>query len=222
MSVKDLNNSTLVDYVINLDRNLKEGRRDLEKGKAEIQARGLEEMEDRNTRYVRYYGNKGTASVMDSASLDVLNVDKLKDILTEGVFNSKVKVTTETKYKFNANLEKMLKAVFMEDYDFSYTLDEFLDKMSVPVDAKQKKLLLKKLKGNYEKDKATLISVLGYDTESEAPDFDVELYYICKIKNAELIRAFLPEENLEEVMQQIRKSIIVDTKTSITIDYEEE
>lgn len=222
MSVKDLDNSELVNYIVDLDRNLKEGRRDLEKGKAEIQARGLQEMENKNTKYVRYYGDRGTASVMDSVSLDVLNVDKLKNILTESVFDSKVKITTETKYKFNANLEKMLKAVFTGDYDFSYTLEEFLDNMSVPVDAKQKKLLLKKLKGNYEKDKSTMISVLGYGTESEAPDFDVELYYIYRIKNAELIRAFLPEGDLEEVMQEIRKCLIVDTKTSITIDYEEE
>ena len=91
--------------------------------------------------------------------------------------------------------------------------------MGIKPDEKQKKLLLKKLKGEFEKDKETLISVL-VPAGQEAPDFDVELWYIYRIKNGELIRAFLPEGRIEETIEEIRKSIIVETKTSITLDYD--
>lgn len=42
------------------------------------------------------------------------------------------------------------------------------------------------------------------------------------IKNAELIRAFLPEELIDNTINEIRKCILVETKTSITLDYKEE
>ena len=47
----------------------------------------------------------------------------------------------------------------------------------------------------------------------------MELWYIYRIKNGELIRAFLPEEMLDSTIAAIRKSILVETKTSITLDY---
>lgn len=53
------------------------------------------------------------------------------------------------------------------------------------------------------------------------PDFDVELWYIYRIKNGELIKAFLPEEMIDAIIEGIRKSIFVETKTSITLDYDD-
>ena len=79
---------------------------------------------------------------------------------------------------------------------------------------------MKKLKGEFEKDKDTLISVLVPEGQ-EAPDFDVELWYIYRIKNGELIKAFLPEEMIDAIIEGIRKSIFVETKTSITLDYDD-
>ena len=49
---------------------------------------------------------------------------------------------------------------------------------------------------------------------------EVELWYIYRIKNGELIRAFLSEEMLDKTIADIRKCILVETKTSITIDYD--
>ena len=46
--------------------------------------------------------------------------------------------------------------------------------------------------------------------------------YIYKIKNAELIKAFLPEEGIGWTMEAVRKCILLDSKTSVTLDYEEE
>lgn len=155
---------------------------------------------------------------------EYLYIDNGKRLIGEGVWNTKVKENTETKYKYDGKFEKMLKAIFTGDYTFEVTLEEFLDQMPLKPDDKQKKLLLKKLKGDFEKDKDTLTSVLlgGVKDGESAPDFDVELWYIYRIKNAELIRAFLPEELIDNTINEIRKCILVETKTSITLDYKEE
>ena len=218
---KSMTNEELIGACVTLDREQKKSRAMLNGYKAELQARGLALMEDHNVKYVKFYGDEGSAAITDSMSLDILNPDKLKELVGEGVYNMKVKEETKTTYKYDSKFEKALKAIFTGDYTFETTLEEFLEEMSIKPDAKQKKLLMKKLKGEFEKDKETLISVLVPEGQ-EAPDFDVELWYIYRIKNGELIRAFLPEEMLDSTIESIRKSILVETKTSITLDYDTE
>lgn len=220
--VKKMGAQELVSEAVRLDQLLKEERRELDAVKAELQARGLVLVEDRNIRYVKFYSPEGSVAVTDAQSLEVLNVDRLRELLSDGVWKQNVTETTKTEYKYKPMLERVLKAVFTGDYTFEYTMEEFLtEHLPVSVDSKQLKLLLKKLKGDYAKDKEVLVSVLGYDPKN-APDFDVELWYIYRIKNGELIRAMLPEEFLEQTIEDIRKCLIVDSKTAITIDYKKE
>ncbi len=226
--LKTLPDSELVSQAVALDRGMKAGKRRLDAVKAEIQARGLRMIEDRNIHYIKYYSADGSAAVTDTQSLEVLNVDRLQELLPEGVWKQNVTETTKTDYKYKPTLERVLKAVFTGEYTFEYTLEDFLD-VGLPVkpDPKQKALLLRKLKGDYTKDRDTLVSVLGYGSGdgadgADAPDLDTELWYICRIKNGELIRALLPEEFLDETIRSIRKCLMVETKTGITIDYEKE
>lgn len=222
---KEMTNEQLIGACVWLDREQKKGRAILNSYKAELQARGLALMEDHNVKYVKFYAGEGNAAITDSMSLDILNPDKLRKLIGEGVWRTKVKEDTTTKYKCDTRFERMLKAIFTGDYTFETTLEDFLDDMSIKPGDKQKKLLIKKLKGDFEKDKETLISVLLDDTAKEGgviPDFDVELWYIYRIKNAELIRAFLPEEMTDSTIKEIKKCILVETKTAITLDYDAE
>lgn len=224
MDAKNMKTEELIGALVELDKQGKENRALTNAYKAELQARGISIMDDHNVKFAKFYGEEGSAAVTDSMSLDILNPDKLKELVGEGVWKTKVKENTETKYKCDSKFEKMLKTIFTGDYTFEVTLEEFLDQMPLKPDDKQKKLLLKKLKGDFEKDKDTLTSVLlgGVKDGESAPDFDVELWYIYRIKNAELIRAFLPEELIDNTINEIRKCILVETKTSITLDYKEE
>lgn len=217
--LKSMTNEQLIGACVWLDKERKKNATMLNSYKAELQSRGLSIMEDRNTKYIKFYGEEGSAAITDSMTLDLLNPDKLKELVGEGVYKMKVKEDVKTSYKFDSKFEKALKAIFTGQYTFETTLEEFLDEMSIRPDAKQKKLLMKRLKGEFEKDKETLISVLVPEGNT-APDFDVELWYIYRIKNAELIRAFLPEEMLDRTIAEIKKSIFVETKTSITLDYD--
>jgi hypothetical protein len=225
---RGLPDELLVRQCIRLDQDGKEIKKELDAVKVEVQSRGINLMDDRNIKYVKLYCDLGTTSVTESQQMDVLNMDRLKELFGEGLIKEKVTETTDIKYKFDSKFEKALKAIFTGDYTFEYTLDEFLDEMSVKPDGKQKRLLLKKLKGDYKQDRLTLLTVLDYmkrgddEREVEAPDFDVELYYIYKIKNGELIRAFMKEEDFLHMMEEVKKCIFVESKTTIAIDYKTE
>lgn len=214
--LKQKTSAQLVDELVQLDRLRLQTARNISKYQAELQARGISIMEDRNKQYARFYGDYGSASITDRHSLDILNPDRLKLCVSEGVYRKNVTETIETKYKCSAPFEKMLKALFLQDYTFEMELDEFLEQMHIIPDAKQKKLLVKKLKGDYEKDRKTLQSVFGGEE-----DWDVELFYIHRIKNAELIRIFLPDDMLDAVMAELKKCVVVDSKVAIALDYEE-
>lgn len=220
-NLKGMADVELVAEAVRLDREQKRSKRELDAVKAEIQARGLQVIEDRNIRYIKFYAEEGSAAVADTQSLEVLNADKLKGLVSEGVWKQNVTETTKTEYKYKPMFERVLKAVFTGDYSFEYSLEEFIEEHFMP-SPQQKKLLLKKLKGDYEKDKGTLISVFGYRNEEEAPDFDVELWFIYKIRNGELIKSVFPEEFLDQTIESVRKCLMVDSKTSITIDYDKE
>lgn len=210
---------TLICLCIDNDRSMKDMKKEMDALKAELQARGVREMEDHNVKFVRYYGLEGNASVTESLSLDILNPDRLKEIVGSGVWDMKVKRTEDIKYKCNPKFEQMLKAVFTGDYTFDMTLEELFDQMSIVPDSKQRAVLKKKLKGDFRKDYETLRSVLAPGTDTA---FEEELWYIYRIKNAELIRAFLPEELLDRTLEELRKCILVENKLSVTIDYDEE
>lgn len=224
----EMSNAELIAECIALDTKMKNDKKLSNAYKAELQARAIEIMNDKNVRFIKFYGSNSFASVTDAMKLDILNLDGLKQFFSEGIVKRQITETEEIKYKVSTVFEKVLKAIFTGDYTFECSLEEFLDQMSVPVDAKQKNLLLKNLKGEYDKDKETLLTTLKYKTrkqkmeEVEAPDFEVELWYIYKVKNGELIKAFLPEEGIDDLIKQIRKCIMVEGSTQIKIDYDKE
>lgn len=219
---KLMTNAQLIHCCVQLEQSQKQGKTLMNRYKAELQARGLKEMEDHNTRYVKYYGEDGSAAIADSMSLDILNPNKLKACIGDGLYAVKIKENVKKDYKCDPKLERALKAIFTGDYTFEFTLEEFLTSQMAPKPTpEQQRLLLKKLKGDYEKDGETLTSVLGLQRE-QTPSLEVELWYIYRIKNAELIKAFLPEEGIDATIAAIRKCIMVESKTAITIDYDAE
>lgn len=220
-ALRKMTNEQLIDACVWMDREQKKGRALLNSYKAELQVRGLAIMEDHNVKYTRFYGTEGNVSITDSMSLDILNPGRLRALVGEDVYDMKVREEVKTTYKLDAKFERALKALFTGDYTFEMSLEEFLGEMSIKPDEKQKKALLRRLKGDFEKDKETLQAVLAPEGQ-EPPDFDVELWYIYRIKNGEMIKAFLPEEMVDGTIEAIRKCIMVESKTSITLDYDEE
>ena len=147
-NLMEIGTKELIAEAIRLDSEQKKGRSLLNRYKAELERRGMKVMEDQNTHYVRFFGDSGKASVTDSSRLDILNPDKLKLLIGEGVYKTKIKENVKTDYKVDAKLERALKAVFQEDYTFEQSLDEFLQGMDPAPDRAQRSILAKKLKGD--------------------------------------------------------------------------
>lgn len=217
-NLRSKTSSQLVDDLIRYDRLRLNTKRNMDAIQAELQSRGISIMDDRSRQFVRFYGDEGSCGVIDRRSLDILNPDRLKLCVSEGVYKKNVTETTETKYKLTSNFEVMLKALFTGDYTFEYELSEFIHShMHMIPDAKQEKLLARRLKGDYEKDRRTLNAAFAVDE-----DWDTELLYIHQILNGNLIRMFLPDDMLDATMAELKKCVMVDSKIAIALDYQEE
>ena len=81
MEAKNMKTEELIGALVELDKQGKENRALTNAYKAELQARGISIMDDHNVKYVKFYGDAGSASIMDSMSLDILNPDKLKKLI---------------------------------------------------------------------------------------------------------------------------------------------
>lgn len=215
--LKTLTSGQLVDTLIQLDQLRLQTSRSMDMYKAELQARGLSIMEDRNKQYIRFFGDDGSASVSDKQKLELTNPDRLQKWLPEGVYKKNVTETIETKYKLSTGFETMLKSIATGDYTFEMDLGEMMDQLHIVPDDKQRRLLMKKLSGEFDKDRKTLNAVFKVKDSWEE-----ELYYIHRIKRGELIKKYLPDEMIDITIAELQKCIIVDTSLAIGLDYKTE
>lgn len=210
-----LKTEELVDKLCELDKEKKAVDLKIKQYQAELQARGLRILEDRNLKYKEFYGCNGArAEITYTQSLEVLNYFALKGACGE-IFDEYVKRIPEYKYSYDKKFEATLKAIFTEDYTAEMTVEDIIDRC-FKADSKQKALLLKKLKGEYKKDKELLESVLSIDN-----DIEVELDYIHKAINWKRIKMYFPE-NTERVISEIKKNLIVTSTPKIGVKYEAE
>ena len=213
MILAELSNRELVSALIEKDNRRTELIKDINRYKAEVMRRSLPVLADTNTKQTKIYADNGSCSITDAEKLTIIDDGKLKRLLPDGIYDKFVTVTQKTEYKYDPNFEKALKAIFNQDYTFEMSLEEFLDNEGTfAMDAGQRKVLLKKLKGDYDRDRELLQAVFGEG------DYDVELYYIYKIKNGELIKRFLADECQDIQMAELRKCMIVESSTKLTIE----
>ena len=107
-TIKEMTNEQLVGYCIWLDKEARKNKTVMNNYKAELQERGIDIMNNQNIKFVKFFGDAGSASIQDSLSLDVLNIDKLKELLGSGLYAQKVKETIDVKLKFDTKLERAL------------------------------------------------------------------------------------------------------------------
>lgn len=210
-----LSTGELVTKLIDMDRRRAKLVEDIDRYKAEISTRGSAALDDTNTKFIKYYGKNGSCAVTFAEKLFIADDLRLKELFPEGVYDKLVTVTSSVKYKYDGKLEAALKAAFSGEYLFDMTMPEYLNNNALfPLhpDAKQVKLLLKKLTGDYKKDNKLLTSMFG------AGSYDEELLYIHRIKNGELIKLFLPDEGLADVIEKIKGCLTVENDVKITID----
>lgn len=215
--LKGMETGSLVDVILDLKEQQAALKNELDMAAAELQLRAERITSDRNIKFTEFSGSQGCCSVTTAQSLEVLNLPKLRELMGEELVNGQVSLELVEKQKFNAKFKEALTAIFLSEYNSEFTLPQVVHEIAATyaLDANAEHLLLKKLKGDYKKDKKTLLDVIGMPEEDF--NLDEELYYIYQIKKYELMKAYLDESQIEELAEQIRKCIIVEETVKVEV-----
>lgn len=209
-----------VDYLIELaaakDGKAKAATAELDMVKAELQTRAEHELEEKNVKFTEFFGvHNSYVNVSYAQKLEVLNMAKVKELLKEVAEEKITMKPAEVKYEFEKQFKQALIAVITGDYSPHDTVEQIVDGAGWKMDEKQRSLILKKLKGEYLKDRDMIRKTL----RNPNMDVDVELYCIYKAKNWQLIQAFFPTDNFEAFADEIRKFVAVDETPRIELKY---
>lgn len=197
-----------IDRAVNLDREMKEKKKELDSIKAELQTIALNEMENKNLKWKQLFGNEGRCDVAYKEKLEVDNYSLLKELFGD-LLDGKVTKEEEIKYKLQSRFKDALLALYKGSYK-NHDLKKMLADLGL--DDKAIKTALKKLKGDYVKDKDVLNS-LGIIGELEE-----ELDVIKEAKNFELVDRYFGIDEIDTA--KLKKAIWVEDGLSIGISYE--
>lgn len=197
-----------IDKAIKLDRQMKSDKKELDVLKAELQSIALEEMENKNIKYTQYFGAAGSCEVAYKEKFEIDNYPLLKEILGE-LLDTKVVKKEEVKFDVDATFKKALIALYNGDYK-ELNISDIL--AGIGLDDKSIKAALKKLKGEYIKDKKTLE---GYGASG---DLEEELDAIREAKNYELIQRYFGDAEIDR--DKFRRAIFIEEGLSIGLTYE--
>lgn len=201
----------LVDKAIKLDKAIKTNKKKLDGIKAALQAEGLREIENKNIKQVELFGREGSSQIGYSESLEITNLNKLCGLIGENVEDN---ITREESVKITPSkgFKAALIAVYKgecQQYDIEKVLENLL------LDNKARKAAMKKLKGDYFKDKAVLES---FGCEG---DLEEELDVIRRQRNYEDAVKYIDIDSMNaESLKEFRTTMSLEEKLSVGLSYE--
>ena len=195
-----------VDRALQLEQEIKEKKKQLDGLKADLQAEALAYMDNRNLKWKQLFGRAGMCNVAYKEKMEIDSLEMLQSICGD-LAESKVSRKIEVKYDIDEGFKKALIALYKGDYR-QVDLKQLLEGMGLL--ANQVKLALKRLKGDYLKDKALLESfgVCG--------DLEEELDAIHDQRNYELVSRYFDQAAIDETfVKKLRLAVNVEDGISI-------
>lgn len=197
-----------VSRAIEIDRQMKENKKELDAIKSELQAEALQIMENKNLKFVEYFATDGSCAVAYKEKFEVDNLPELCKTVGE-VIEGKIKKEEIVKITVDDKFKKALIALYRGEFKQHDIIQILKD---LYLGDKEIKVAIKKLKGEYLKDKELLES-LGAKS-----DLEEELDAIREQKNYELIERFFKLDELD--LDRLKKTISVEETLSIGLNYE--
>lgn len=195
-----------IDQAITLEKRMKEDKRRLDGLKAELQSEIYGDMLNKNLKWKQMGASSGLCNVTVKDKLEIDSYQMLIDLLGDLV-ESKVTKKEKVDYEINSEFKRALIALYRQDYR-QEELTGLLEQLGL--DSKQQKLALKKLSGDYAKDKQ-LLSGLGVTGELEE-----ELDLIHDQKNYELVSRYFDLDKVDEVfLKQLKLALSVEDTVAI-------
>ncbi|WP_113671217.1 hypothetical protein [Vallitalea guaymasensis] len=209
----------LVDEFTKQHKAQSEAKKEMETIKAELQKRGLKQLEDKNLKTIQFWGNNNNyALVQKTEDVEMQDYITLSGLL-KNVTSNCITKTQEVEYKFDKKFKEGITAVFTKNYE-TRDLEDILKEMKM--NNTQIELAKKKLKGTWIKDKEFLESV-GVDEEVKN-DIEVYLYFIHQSMNYRklveiLTAAGYDKEEIPLLITKLKKTILVKENTRIGCSY---
>lgn len=215
VNLRSLDIEELIDFAIAKKKIADLAGAELDVIKKEMQERAISFQDDRHVKFTEWHGSdKSLASITTASTMEIKNFTKLKGLLGKEFVGEKVKEKRPVKYVVEDNFKRALIALKMGDYESKTSIDDVIDSAGWCEGNADKRALLKKsLKGDYKKDKKSVLASLNL-SDKEC-DIDTELFLIYQIKNFELIKAFFDVTKLEEIRESLEG--VVDVSESIRI-----
>jgi hypothetical protein len=205
--------SLLVDEGIALEKQMKSDKKKLDSIKATLTKVAYEQMDNKSLKFMQIFGTGGGHfNVAYKEKFEVDNYVSLIEILGE-IAASKIVRKEEIKYDVEDRFKAALIAVLKQEYSKDVSLETVLQGLGL--DQKAIKVAQKKLKGDYIKDKKTLV---GFGVCGECEE---ELYAIKLYKNFELVDRFFGGLTAEQI-ELVKKAIFVEDGISAGFEYQEE
>ncbi len=190
-------------------------KEEIEELKGFFETLATDELKDTKLKTTSYWGsNNSKVSVSNSETVKIVSNEMLRQLF--GKIHSDF-VTEKVTYEMTAPCKRLLGMAFLGNYTQG-NIDEVIHQITK--DEKIQKTLKKKLKGNYEKDKAMLMSLAGL-SEQEANDW---AYFAQEVINWEWLTQILVAANwngtTQSAIDHIRASIMVDEGIKVAFEGE--
>ncbi|GBF34118.1 hypothetical protein DCCM_3230 [Desulfocucumis palustris] len=196
-----------------------DAKKEIDKLKGEFQKQAMKDLENKKVKRVEFWGSAGAkVEVTTSETLKLVSYNFLLQVIGEVLLRDFVKI--EPNYNLSAPFKRILTAIFQGDY-MEQPVEDVIAQISD--DEKTRKLLKKKLKGNWEKDLANLKVIAGLN-EEEAEHF---AYFIQEAKNYEKILHLLEaaghardSQEFKVALEAIRHAVVVEEGIKVSLEIE--
>lgn len=197
--------------VYQIDSMMSKLKKEKDEITAGLQSYGFEVIENKNLKHLELTADCGSCNVGYKEKLTVDNLEKLKEVCGS-IVDAKVKITMEPKIEFaDKKFQTALIALYKQEYK-QHNIPALLN--SLGLDDKESKAVLKKLKGDYFKDKALLES---YHVNDD--DLEEELDMIKEQLNYELVTRYFDVDTIN--IDDLKKAIFVEDTLSVGYKFKE-
>lgn len=194
-----------LERVHQIDLQIAKLKKEKDEVTALFQTHGLEVMENRNLKHLELRADCGSCNIGYKEKLTVDNLEKLKEVCGS-IVDAKAKITMEPKIEFtDKKFQMALIALYKKEYK-QHNIPTLLN--SLGLDDKESKAVMKKLKGNYFKDKALLES---YHVNDD--DLEEELDMIKEQISYELVTRYFDIDTIN--IDDLKKAIFVEDTLAV-------
>lgn len=215
--LKTMSTETLIDKFVEWTKLAKDADAEIKKIETEIQSRALAIMESKRIKTVEFYGatNGNSAFVQKAAKVSLLKgkYAALKSLFGDAVEDF-IKEETEPSYTPLKKFKEIAGPLFLGDYEAQSSVAEILDSMGF--DAKTSKTVLRKLKGDWQKDRKLIKSVCDIE------DVDTWLYIIEQALVWEKVLTIFGKSKAHNAAEELKRSVLVEESLKIGAQYQED